>query len=129
MSQTSPYLVQGDVGFFFYRKKKYGQFIVYVNTFTKRIFAKPINNLKSETLIKTVAALMQEKEFKNIKTILFDGESGLRSKNVQTFILTNYGVKIHAEAFFKRNMAERAVKEIKLRMALLLDSKGKYNYI
>lgn len=128
MSQKSPYLVQGDVGFFSYKKRKYGQFIVFVNTFSKRIYAQPINNVKSETLIKAVAAMKQEKEFKMTKTILFDGESGLRSKSVQNIISTNYGVKIHAEAYYKRNMAERAVKEIKLRMALLLDSKGKYYF-
>lgn len=125
LSQTSPYLVQGDVGFFSYKKRRYGQFIVFVNTFSKRIFALSINNVKSETLIKTVAALKQEKEFKNTKTILFDGESSLRSKSVQKIIFTNYGIKIHAEPFYKRNIAERAVKEIKLRMALLLDSIGK----
>jgi hypothetical protein len=56
---------------------------------------------------------------------LFDGESGLRSKQVQTFLWKKYGLKIHSEAFYKRNMAERCVKEIKLRMAILLNLAGK----
>jgi hypothetical protein len=55
---------------------------------------------------------------------LFDGESGLRSKQVQTFLWKKYRLKIHAEAFYKRNMAERCVKEIKLRMAILLNLAG-----
>jgi hypothetical protein len=57
-------------------------------------------------------------------TLLFDGESGLRSKNIQNEIFKKYKLKIHAEPYYKRNMAERSVKEIKLRMALLLNLEG-----
>jgi hypothetical protein len=59
------------------------------------------------------------------RTLLFDGESGLRSKNVQNEMLKKHQLKIHAEPFFKRNMAERAIREIKLRMLLLLDMEKK----
>lgn len=59
------------------------------------------------------------------RTLLFDGESGLRSKQAQSTVYKLHGIKIHAEPFFKRNMAERAIKEIKLRTAILLDLKGK----
>lgn len=58
------------------------------------------------------------------RTLLFDGESGLRSKKNQKQIYNEFKIKIHAEPFFKRNMAERAIKEIKLRMAILLDNEG-----
>lgn len=53
--------------------------------------------------------------------LLFDGESGLRSKKAQTIIFDKFNIKVHAEPFYKRNMAERAIREIKLRMAILLD--------
>jgi hypothetical protein len=53
--------------------------------------------------------------------LLFDGESGLRSKKAQNIISDKFNIKIHAEAFYKRNMAERAIREIKLRMAIYLD--------
>jgi hypothetical protein len=53
--------------------------------------------------------------------LLFDGESGLRSKKTQNIIAEKFKIKVHAEPFYKRNMAERAIREIKLRMAILLD--------
>jgi hypothetical protein len=58
------------------------------------------------------------------RTLLFDGESGLRSKNIQNELFKKYKLKIHAEPFYKRNMAERAIKEIKIRTALLLNLEG-----
>jgi hypothetical protein len=58
------------------------------------------------------------------KTLLFDGESALRSKKIQNEIFQKHKLKIHAEPYYKRNMAERAIKEIKLRMSLLLDLEG-----
>jgi hypothetical protein len=59
------------------------------------------------------------------RTLLFDGETALRSKKVQNEIFKKCNLKIHAEPYYKRNMAERAIKEIKLRMALLLDMEKK----
>lgn len=75
--------------------------------------------------------MLQVKEFTTTKTILFDGESGLRSKNVQKEIYHRFKIKIHAEPYFKRNMAERGIREIKLRLALLLslESKIKKNLV
>ena len=52
---------------------------------------------------------------------MFDGESALRSKNAQREIRQQCGLKIHAEPHYKRNMAERAVKEVKLRLAIVMD--------
>ncbi len=124
-SFKSPFIAQGDLGFFHYNNKEYGQFFCAVNTFTRRVFVVPIRNTKSQSLIEAIGAMKKEKEFKLINLLLFDGESGLRSKNVQNIIYDKYGLKIHAEAHYKRNQAERAIREIKLRMALLLDFKGK----
>jgi len=123
-SLKSPFYVQGDIGFFYYKKKRYGQFYIAVNTYTKRIFCIPLRNTKSASLIEAIGAMLKEKEFKRTKTLLFDGESGLRSQKVQNIIWQKHGLKIHAEPTYKRNQAERSIREIKLRMAILLDLKG-----
>ena len=68
---------------------------------------------------------MQVREFQKIRTLLFDGESALRSPTVQRDILNKLKIKIHAEPFWKRSMAERAIGEIKIRMAIHLGFKGK----
>jgi hypothetical protein len=65
--------------------------------------------------------ISQNKDFKLTTVLLFDGESGLRSKKSRSIIADKYNITVHAEAFYKRNMAERAIKEIKLRMAIQLD--------
>jgi len=65
--------------------------------------------------------ILQNKDFKLTTVLLFDGESGLRSKKAQSIIAEKYNITVHAEAFYKRNMAERAIKEIKLRTAIQLD--------
>jgi hypothetical protein len=53
--------------------------------------------------------------------LLFDGESGLTSESAQRQLFSLYGIKLHAEAGYKRMLAERAVREIKIRTAILLE--------
>ncbi len=67
---------------------------------------------------------MQVREFQKVRTLLFDGESALRSPAVQKEILSKLKIKIHAEPYWKRSMAERAIGEIKLRTAIHLDFHG-----
>jgi hypothetical protein len=55
------YTVQGDIGFFYYHKKTYGMFLLFVNTFKKRIFVTPIPNTKSESLIEGIGKMLQVK--------------------------------------------------------------------
>lgn len=66
----------------------------------------------------------QQKEFKLTRTLLFDGESGLKSKKAQQEIYAKFQIKVHAQPYFKRNTVERFVKEIKLRSAILCELKG-----
>jgi hypothetical protein len=68
--------------------------------------------------------MMQVREFQKVRTLLFDGESALRSPAVQKEILNKLKIKIHAEPYWKRSMAERAIGEIKLRTAIHLDFHG-----
>ena len=53
------------------------------------------------------------REFQKVKALLFDGETALRSKAIQQDILNKLQIKIHAEPYWKRSMAERAIGEIK----------------
>jgi len=141
-SFTSPYVAQGDLGFFKYKKKNYGAFFAAVNTFTKKVFAVPIRNSKAATLIEAIAAMkkvgcchcqccqrypgsfLRIKGFRRINRLLFDGESSLASRHVQEKLRQQFNVEILAEAHFKRTMAERMIREIKLRTAIALDNQG-----
>jgi hypothetical protein len=64
------------------------------------------------------------REFQKVRTLLFDGETALRSKAIQQDILNKLQIKIHAEPYWKRSMAERAIGEIKTRMAIRLKFQG-----
>ena len=68
---------------------------------------------------------MQDKNFETTCQLLFDGESALKSKQVQAQIRKRFNIKIHAEPYWKRSFAERAILEVKLRMAIHLDMEGK----
>jgi hypothetical protein len=60
-SYYSPYISQGDIGFFNYKNKEYGQFICFVQTFSKKVAALPIKNLKSETLMLAIGQILKVK--------------------------------------------------------------------
>jgi len=47
------------LGFFNYKNKKYGAFFCAVQTFSKTVFAIPIKDLKSDTLIKALEAMLK----------------------------------------------------------------------
>ena len=58
-SFKSPFMVQGDIGFFALNKKKFGQFLVLVQTFSGTITALPIPNTRSATLITALTTLLK----------------------------------------------------------------------
>jgi len=49
----------------------------------------------------------------------------LRSRKAQNEIYDKLGITVRADAFFKRAIAERSIREIKLRMAIHLDFEGR----
>lgn len=49
----------------------------------------------------------------------------MRSPTFQRQILQEFGLQIHAESGFRRNQAERGVKEFKLRMSIFLQTRGR----
>lgn len=58
------------LGFFSYRNKRYGQFFLAVQTFTKKIFVVPLRNLKANSLIDAIG-LMCKVEYIVPDIILF----------------------------------------------------------
>lgn len=48
----------------------------------------------------------------------------MRSQTVRSQIEKLFGIHVHAQSLYKRNLAERGIKEIKTKMKLLLDLKG-----
>lgn len=55
----SIYICQGDLGFFSYKSKKYGVFFCAVQTFTRRVFAVPIPNSSTSSLIKAIEQMVK----------------------------------------------------------------------
>ncbi len=84
-SFQSPYYAQGDIGnvkpskkfflfivlrsvfyilgFFSYNNKKYGQFFCAVQTFTGKVFAVPIRNVKTKSLIDAIQLMTKVAKF------------------------------------------------------------------
>ena len=149
-SVRSPYVSEGDLGFFSYKKKRYGAFFLAVQTYSRRIFVAPIANTKAESIYKAIGLmlkvtwlasfwfaknkkindlevplfLLQNKAFANTKKLLFDGESALKGAASQARVLKLFGLKLEAQPGFKRNSAERYVREFKTRTRIALDLEG-----
>jgi hypothetical protein len=62
VSFRSPYTVQADIGFFAQHKKTYGAFFCAVQTFTQKIFALPLKNTRSETLMEALGHMLKVSE-------------------------------------------------------------------
>jgi len=58
-SVRSPYVSEGDLGFFSYKKKRYGAFFLAVQTYSRRIFVAPIANTKAESIYKAIGLMLK----------------------------------------------------------------------
>ena len=58
-SFRSPFVAQGDLGFFSTHRKQYGAFFLAVNTFSGLITVNKIPNTKMETLVSAVGKMSQ----------------------------------------------------------------------
>ena len=58
-SFRSPWYVEGDLGFFFYKKKRLGLFFLGVQTYTRQIFVMALKNNKQESLLAAIAAMLK----------------------------------------------------------------------
>lgn len=53
--------------------------------------------------------------------MLFDGETSLNSSKAKNVLKSQYGLQLYVEARYKRVLAERFIREVKLRSAIALD--------
>ena len=154
MSVRSIYVAEGDLGFFSLRRKKYGAFFLALQSFSRKLFVCPIANTKAASLYAAISLLLkvtggrtlgkgslnnngilnnvkffgwseQQKDFRHTKKLLFDGESALKSTASQDRIFKQFGLRVEAQPGFKRNSAERYVKEFKLRTRVALYLAGR----
>ncbi len=57
-SVRSPYVSEGDFGFFSYKQKRYGVLFLALQTHSRRIFVTPIANTKAQSLYKTISLML-----------------------------------------------------------------------
>lgn len=55
-----------------------------------------------------------------------DGEAGLSGPAPRKLLLEQYGITLRAQPKYKRMLAERFVKEVKLRVAVALELQGTF---
>jgi len=48
----------------------------------------------------------------DVRTLLFDGESGLKSRRAKLLLLEKFNIILHADPGSKRNQAERMIRGI-----------------
>ena len=60
-SVRSPYVTEGDLGFFAYKRKKYGAFFLAVQTFSRHCFVTPIANTKTQSIYKAIGQMLKVK--------------------------------------------------------------------
>ena len=75
-------------------------------------------------MLKKFYFTVQDKNFKSTRRLLFDGESALKGKAAQNKIFEALNLKVDAQPYFKRSLAERGILELKLRMAIHLNFLG-----
>lgn len=68
------------------------------------------NGSRSPHLKKIIRLSLQDKYFRDVRTLLFDGEVALNTKKARQFVLSNFRIKLFADPGSKRNRAERHVR-------------------
>jgi len=136
-SFKSPFMAQGDLGFFSAHRKTYGSFFLAVNSYSGYIHVSKISNTKLATLVEAVAKMVKvnkfsctamfhhhhhhhviiifffkkkDKHFADVHTLLFDGEAALATKKARDLVMEKYHLKLYADPGAKRNMAERGIR-------------------
>ena len=56
-SFRSPYFTEGDIGYFYFKKRRYGSFYLALQTFTRKVFVTRIPNTREASLIAAIAAM------------------------------------------------------------------------
>lgn len=70
-SFRSPFYCEGDLGFFSYKKKKYGIFFLAVQSFSRHIFCVRIPNTKAKSLYQAIGTMLKVRERVQFKKKFF----------------------------------------------------------
>jgi hypothetical protein len=72
-SVRSPYVSEGDLGFFSFQRKRYGAFFLALQTHSRHIFVAPIANTKAQSIYKAISLMLKVIEQTPLtkKTVLF----------------------------------------------------------
>lgn len=84
-SFKSPYICQGDIGYFSFKNKKYGAFFCGVQTFSRKVFAVPIPNVSTPSLIKAIEQMVKVIMFGQISDELRLIKNPCLAKRIQNY--------------------------------------------
>lgn len=97
-SVRSPYVSEGDLGFFSYKKKRYGAFFLAVQTYSRRIFVAPIANTKAESIYKAIGLMLKVTWL--TAPFWFAKNKKMNDLEVPLFFVAEQGLCQHQEAAF-----------------------------
>jgi hypothetical protein len=99
-SVRSPYVSEGDLGFFSYKKKRYGAFFLAVQTYSRRIFVAPIANTKAESIYKAIGLMLKVTSWLAAAPFWFARNKKINDLEVPLFFVAEQGLCQHQEAAF-----------------------------
>ncbi len=99
-SVRSPYVSEGDLGFFSYKKKRYGAFFLAVQTYSRRIFVAPIANTKAESIYKAIGLMLKVTSWLAAAPFWFAKNKKMNDLEVPLFFVAEQGLCQHQEAAF-----------------------------
>jgi hypothetical protein len=100
-SVRSPYVSEGDLGFFSYKKKRYGAFFLAVQTYSRRIFVAPIANTKAESIYKAIGLMLKVTSWLAAAApFWFAKNKKMNDLEVPLFFVAEQGLCQHQEAAF-----------------------------
>jgi hypothetical protein len=99
-SVRSPYVSEGDLGFFSYKKKRYGAFFLAVQTYSRRIFVAPIANTKAESIYKAIGLMLKVTSWLAAAPFWFAKNKKMNDLEVPLFFVAEQGLCQHQKAAF-----------------------------
>ena len=100
-SVRSPYVSEGDLGFFSYKKKRYGAFFLAVQTYSRRIFVAPIANTKAESIYKAIGLMLKVTSWLAAAApFWFAKNKKMNDLEVPLFFVAEQGLCQHQKAAF-----------------------------
>jgi len=109
-SFRSPYFTEGDIGYFYFKKRRYGSFYLALQTFTRKVFVTRIPNTREASLIAAIAAM---------KKVLYFMTFFERKKYSQKSVVSAKPAKLLWQVLFNFNKNHCRFKRILLKLLIL----------